>query len=154
MQRRAYPLKQCRILLLRIFAYTLNPIIEELFSGPRNLERFSDVEGSVMSFVLLLITNWTLAAFGEEFAYRILLMRGLSYILGDSRTAQVSALLLQSVMFGLIHSYQGTTGIVGSSFSGLVFGTITLVGRWSIWPAAISHGTNNTIGIIALYLGE
>lgn len=142
------------LIILRIFAYTLNPILEELFSGPRNLERFSDVEGSAISFILLLITNWTLAAFGEEFAYRILLMRGLSYIFGDSKTARVSALLLQSIMFGLIHTYQGTTGIVGSTFSGLVFGAITLVGRWSIWPAAIAHGTNNTISIIALYLGE
>ncbi len=107
-----------------------------------------------MSFVVLLITNWTLAAFGEEFAYRILLMRGLSYIFGDSRKAQISALLLQSVMFGLIHSYQGSTGIVGTTFSGFVFGTVTLISRWSIWPAALAHGTNNTIGIISLYLGE
>lgn len=142
------------IIVLRVFAYTLNPIIEELLGGPRNLERFSDVEGSTMSFVVLLITNWTLAAFGEEFAYRILLMRGLSYVFGDTRKAQITALILQSVMFGLIHSYQGSTGIVGSAFSGLVFGTVTLIGRWSIWPAALAHGTNNTIGIVALYLGE
>ncbi|MFC1784064.1 CPBP family intramembrane glutamic endopeptidase [Candidatus Neomarinimicrobiota bacterium] len=142
------------IIVLRVFSYTLNPIIEELFSGQRNLERFSDVEGSTISFVMLLITNWTLAAFGEEFAYRILLMRGLSYVFGDSRSAQISALILQSIMFGLIHAYQGPTGIVGSAFSGLVFGTVILIGRWSIWPATLAHGANNTIGIIALYLGE
>ncbi len=142
------------IIVLRVFYYTLNPIIEELFSGQRNLERFSDVEGSTISFVMLLITNWTLAAFGEEFAYRILLMRGLSYVFGDSHTAQISALILQSIMFGLIHAYQGPTGIVGSAFSGLVFGTVVLISRWSIWPAALAHGTNNTIEIILLYLGE
>ena len=142
------------IIVLRVFAYTLNPIIEELFSGPRNLERFSDVEGSAMSFVVLLITNWTLAAFGEEFAYRILLLRGLSYIFGDSRKAQISALILQSIMFGLIHGYQGSTGIISSAFHGLIFGTVTLISRWSIWPAALAHGTNNTFGIISLYLGE
>ena len=142
------------ILVLRVFAYILNPVIEELFNSPRNLERFSDVEGSTMSFVLLLITNWTLAAFGEEFAYRILLMRGLSYVFGDSHKAQISALILQSIMFGFIHAYQGPTGIVGSAFSGLVFGTVVLISRWSIWPAALAHGTNNTIGIISLYLGE
>ena len=142
------------IIVLRVFSYTLTPIIEELFSGQRNLERFSDVEGSTMSFVMLLITNWTLAAFGEEFAYRILLMRGLSYVFGDSSTAQISALILQAIMFGLIHAYQGSTGIVGSAFSGLVFGTVVLISRWSIWPAALAHGANNTIGIISLYLGE
>ena len=57
-------------------------------------------------------------------------------------------------MFGLIHAYQGPTGIVGSAFSGLVFGTVVIISRWSIWPAALAHGTNNTIGIISLYLGE
>lgn len=58
------------------------------------------------------------------------------------------------MMFGLIHAYQGPAGIAGSTVSGLVFGTVTIAGRWSIWPAAFAHGTNNTIGIIALYYGE
>jgi membrane protease YdiL (CAAX protease family) len=142
------------IAILRVFAVVLNPLIEDLFGGPRNLERFSDVEGSVASLVALLITNWTLAAFGEEFAYRIVLMRGILYILGDSRRGQISALVLQAVMFGLIHAYQGPTGIAGATFSGLVFGAVTIAARWSIWPAAFAHGINNTIGIIALYQGE
>jgi len=95
--------------------------------------------------------NWTIAAFGEEFTYRIVLMRGISFILNDTRQAQFAAVIIQSVMFGLIHAYQGPAGIIGSTFSGLVFGTVTIASRWSIWPSAIAHGTNNTIGIIALY---
>ena len=142
------------IAILRVFAVAVNPLIEDLFGGARNLERFSYVEGSVASLVALLITNWTLAAFGEEFAYRIVLMRGISFVLGDSRRGQISALVLQAVMFGLIHAYQGPTGIAGSMFSGLVFGAVTIAARWSIWPAALAHGVNNTIGIIALYHGE
>ena len=141
------------IAILRVFAVAINPLIEELLGGARNLERFSDVKGSTTLLVALLITNWTLAAFGEEFAYRIVLMRGISFVLGDSRTGQVSALVLQALMFGLIHAYQGPTGIAGSTFSGLVFGAVIIAARWSIWPAAIAHGINNTIGIIALYHG-
>jgi len=139
------------IALLRVFAVSLNPLIENIFGGPRNLERFSDVEGSVISLVILLITNWTLAAFGEEFAYRIVLMRGISFILDDTRKGQISAILLQAVIFGFIHAYQGSTGIAGSMLNGLVFGIVTVAARWSIWPAAIAHGVNNTIGIWALY---
>ena len=142
------------IATLRVFAVALNPLIEEFLGGPRNLERFSDVEGSAASLVALLITNWTLAAFGEEFAYRIVLMRGISFALGDSRAGKISALVLQAVMFGLIHAYQGPTGIAGSIISGLVFGAVTIAGRWSIWPAAFTHGINNTIGIIARYHGQ
>jgi hypothetical protein len=100
-----------------------------------------------------LVTNWTFAAFGEEFAYRILLMRAIAYVLGDTRFALVCAVLLQAVIFGLVHAYQGTAGIAGSAISGVVFGAVTVAARWSIWPAALAHGGNNTFGIVALYLG-
>ncbi len=141
------------IAVLRLFAVTLHPLIEELLGSGRNLERFSDVEGSTASFWALMLTNWTFAAFGEEFAYRIILMRGLAFVFGDSRKAQIYALLLQAVLFGLVHAYQGPTGIIGASISGLIFGTVVLLARWSIWPAAVVHGTNNTFGIIELYQG-
>jgi len=142
------------IAALRVFSAALNPWVEELLGGARNLERFSDVEGSEASLMALLATSWTLAAFGEEFAYRIVLMRGIAFALGDSRRGQMFALLLQAAMFGLVHAYQGPAGIAGSTFSGLVFGAVTIAGRWSIWPAAFAHGVNNTIGIVALYRGE
>ncbi len=142
------------IVVLRLFDIFLNPLIEELLSGPRNLQRFSDVEGSLGSLIILLLLNWTLAAFGEEFAYRIVLMRGISFILGDTRKGQVLAIVLQAVMFGLIHAYQGSTGIASSMVSGLVFGIVTIASRWSIWPAALAHGINNTIGIIMIYQGQ
>ncbi len=141
------------IAILRLSAVALEPIWEALLSGPRNLDRFSNVEGSAGSLTPLLAASWTVAAFGEEIAYRIVLMRGISCALGDSGTAKGLALVLQALMFGFIHAYQGPTGIVSSATSGLVFGVVTLVGRWSIWPAAIAHGVNNTIGILSLYRG-
>ena len=141
------------IAVLRVIAMSVSPLLEELFGGGRNLERFADVEGSLPALALLLVTNWTFAAFGEEFAYRILLMRAIAFVLGDTRLALVCAVLLQAVLFGLVHAYQGTTGIVGSAISGLVFGAVTVAARWSIWPAALAHGGNNTFGIVALYLG-
>ena len=151
--RRQILLAIAAIAVLRIFAHTLELWIESLLGTTRDLQRFSGVEGSIPSLLALLFTNWTLAAFGEEFAFRIVLMRGLAFVFGDSRTGRLSALVLQSVMFGLVHAYQGPAGILGSAFSGLIFGAVTLACRWSIWPAAIAHGTNNTIGIFALYHG-
>jgi membrane protease YdiL (CAAX protease family) len=141
------------IAVLRVFAVALSPLVEELLGSERNPERFSEVEGKAASLVALLILNWTFAAFGEEFAYRIVLMRGISFVLGDTRTAQGSALVLQATLFGLVHAYQGPAGIVGSAISGLVFGAVTIASRWSIWPAAIAHGTNNTFGIVDLFSG-
>lgn len=141
------------VIVLRIFDLAVSPLIEEFLGSPRDLQRFSHVQGSITSLIILLIINWTLAAFGEEFAYRIVLMRGFSFIFGDKHSGQIMTLVLQAVMFGLIHAYQGPAGIAGSTFSGLVFGTITILSRWSIWPAALAHGINNTFGIIAIYQG-
>jgi membrane protease YdiL (CAAX protease family) len=146
-----FALALAAIAILRLFDWTLSPLIEELFGG-RNVERFSDVKGSASSLGALLALSWTFAAFGEELAYRIVLMRAISFALGDSHRAQMSALVLQAVMFGLVHAYQGPAGIVGSAVSGLVFGAVTIAGRRSIWPASLAHGANNTFGILALYL--
>lgn len=141
------------VAILRVSSLAFEPMLEALFGGPRNLERFSDVEGSPTSLAALLLASWTFAAFGEELAYRIVLLRGISYALGDTRAAVIVALVLQAVLFGLVHAYQGHTGIVSSAVSGLVFGAVTIAARWSIWPAALAHGTNNTFGIVALYHG-
>lgn len=142
------------IAVLRVFDFALSPLIEEFLGSGRKLERFAEVQGSLPSLVALLLMNWTLAAFGEEFTYRIVLMRAISFVFRDTRLAQITAVLLQAIMFGLIHAYQGSAGIVGATFSGLVFGVVTIAARWSIWPAALAHGMNNSISIVAIYFGE
>lgn len=140
--------------VIRLFNAAVGPLIEAFLESPRNLGRFSGVEGSLPSLIALLALNWTFAAFGEEFTYRIVLTRGISFALGESRGSLILAVVLQAVVFGLAHSYQGATGIVGSALKGLVFGAVTIAARWSIWPAALAHGTNNTLGITTLYLGD
>lgn len=139
------------VALLQLSGSLLTPVWENVFGSGRDLTRFSDVAGSLGALIGLLALSWTLAAFGEEIAFRIVLMRGIAYALGDSRAAFATALVVQAVVFGLVHAYQGPAGIAGSAISGLVYGGLTLVARGSIWPAAITHGLNNTIGILEVY---
>ena len=139
--------------LLQLGGLLLEPLWEQLFGAGRDLNRFKDVGGSVSTLVATLALSWTFAAVGEELTFRILLMRGLAFALGDSRVAFGIALLLQAMIFGLIHAYQGPAGIAGATISGLVFGAVTLAARGSIWPAVLAHGCNNTIGLVQLYLG-
>lgn len=138
--------------LIQLAGLLLEPLWGRLFGETRDLARFSGVSGSSAELIKLLVLNWTVAAFGEELAFRIVLMRGIAFALGDSRTAFGAALIVQAVVFGLVHAYQGPAGICGAAINGLIFGGLTLVARGSIWPAAIAHGSNNTIGILELYL--
>lgn len=139
------------VAILQLSSPMLTPLWEYVFGAGRDLSRFSGVAGSPEALAQLLALNWTVAAIGEELAFRIVLMRGIAYALGDGRKAFAVALALQAVIFGLIHSYQGPAGVAGSAISGLVYGGLTLAARWSIWPAAIAHGLNNTIGILEMY---
>lgn len=138
--------------LVQVAGLVVEPLAEYLFGETRDLDRFTDVTDSPAALLNLLAFNWTVAAFGEELAFRIILMRGIAYTLGDSRAAFAIALVAQALIFGLAHAYQGPPGILGSGINGLIFGGLVLAARGSIWPAAIAHGTGNTIGIISLYL--
>lgn len=139
------------VAILQLSGSLLAPVWEQVFGSGRDLTRFSNVAGSPGALIQLLVLNWTVAAFGEELAFRIVLMRGIAFALGDGRRAFAVALVLQAIVFGLIHSYQGPAGIAGSAINGLIYGGLTLAARWSIWPAAIAHGLNNTIGILEVY---
>lgn len=150
---RAISLGVLGIALLQISAHTLHPLIDAALGTSRDLGRFAGVAGNPEELMRLLVFSWLFAGFGEEIAFRIALMRGLSISFGDDRNARVLALGVQAIIFGLVHLYQGPAGVAGSVISGLVFGAVTLMGRGSIWPAAIAHGGNNTLGLLAIYFG-
>lgn len=140
------------VALIRLIGWLLDPAWESVFGAGRDLERFSGIAGSPAALIQLLALNWTVAAFGEELAFRIVLMRGIAFALGDTRMAFGVALIVQAVVFGLVHAYQGPAGIAGTTINGLVFGGLTLAARGSIWPAAMAHGLGNTLGIVEVYL--
>lgn len=138
--------------LIQLVGLLLDPLTEQLAGGARDLTRFSDVAGSTTAMVKLLALSWTVAAMGEELAFRIVLMRGIAFALGDSRVALGVALVAQAIVFGIVHAYQGPAGIIGTGINGLIFGGLVLAAHGSIWPAVLAHGSSNTIGILSLYL--
>lgn len=131
----------------------LEPVFETLLGSGRDLGRFASVRDDLPRLLAVLALSWTFAAFGEEIAFRIVLLGGLRSLLPDTRAAIVAAVLLQAAVFGLVHLYQGPAGIAGATVSGLVYGTVTVMAGRTIWPAVLAHGTNNTIGLLRVYLG-
>ena len=142
------------VIMLQLSSVTIGPLIENIFGGGRHLGRFAHLEGSIPALLVTLALSWSFAAFGEELAYRIVLMRAMAVSMGEGRLAWMVAVVLQALVFGLVHMYQGPAGVAGATISGLVFGTVTLLARGSIWPAALAHGANNTIGLVSIYLGS
>ena len=141
------------VAFLQITGLALEPVFENLLGTGRDLGRFDDVRGSLPQLLSVLALSWTFAALGEEIAFRIVLLGGLRSLLSDTEAAVIVAVVLQAAIFGFVHLYQGPAGIAGAALSGLVYGAITIMARGAIWPAALAHGVNNTIGLLTLYYG-
>lgn len=131
----------------------LEPVWQQFFGEARDISRFESVS-TLTGLLFLLALTWTFAAFGEEFAFRGVLMGGLRTVLGGGAGATLIALLLQATVFGLIHAYQGPAGIVGTFLSGLIFGVVALAARGSLIPAILAHGLANTFSLVSLYLAS
>ena len=137
--------------LVKGWAYLVEPAVSELVGQTRDTSRFDGIRGDLSATLGLLAFSW-LIVFGEELVFRVVLLRFLIQGMGGSRFATATALLIQAVVFGLVHLYQGPSAIIGSTISGLIFGCLVLAGRGSIWAAFLAHGLNNSWSILVLYL--
>lgn len=139
---------------LQIFSeFVAEPAIESLTGSRQDLSSFQDLVGNLPASLIMLVLVWTLAAFGEELAYRGYVLERAAALLGDSDRAYVAAMIAVSVLFGLGHIYQGPAGVVGSTISGLLFGGLYLACGRNLWVPILAHGISDTIGLAAIYFG-
>jgi len=82
------------------------PVLEHLTGQRQDVSQFAEVEGNLGLLLALLALSWTLAAFGEELAYRGYVLTRLRDILPTGTLGLVVAVLLSSVLFGLAHTEQ------------------------------------------------
>jgi uncharacterized protein len=124
-----------------------------------NLQRMSRMSGTVPDFMRQLAKRIlpdtymefapyfalaVTAGMCEEFLYRGFIMAALSRV-GIMPSVVV---IISSVLFGLAHSYQGRSGILGTTLLGLVFGAARL---WlqSLLPVVMWHSAVDLVAGIA-----
>jgi membrane protease YdiL (CAAX protease family) len=99
----------------------------------------------------LLVLSWTLAAVGEELAYRGYLQTRMRELFGSGRTGLVFAVLVSSLLFGLAHSEQGMVGVIAITLDAVAFSVVRYRYK-TLWASVLAHGFNNTIGLIAFFV--
>jgi hypothetical protein len=118
-----------------------------------DFSNFAGVEGNLSALLLFLFIGWVPAGFGEEIIWRGFFMTRLARLLGNGRTAWGASLLGTSVIFGLLHAYQGIGGMLLTGSAGLILGAIYLWSGRNLWLAIFTHGMMNTLSFTALYFG-
>lgn len=83
----------------------------------------------------------------EEILFRGFILSRLRALFGST----VAAVIASSIVFGLLHGYQGAIGVVQTTTVGLVLATLAARFR-TIWPAILAHGLFDAISLVAVPL--
>lgn len=139
-------------ILLQLFDVgVVMPIMNRLTGTTIDYSGFASLQGNLGQLLLLLALSWTLAAVGEELAYRGYLQKVLGDLFGSSLTGVLLTVVISSVVFGLAHTEQGIIGVVVTTIDAIVFSWLKLKFNNNLWAAILAHGFYNSIGVITFY---
>jgi membrane protease YdiL (CAAX protease family) len=127
------------------------PIANHLSGQEQDLSDFKDLQGNIGMLVALLLLSWTLAAVGEEVAYRGYLQTRMRQLFGSGTGGLIAAIVATSVLFGIAHTYQGVIGIIIVTLDAIAFSVVRYHYK-TLWAAVLAHGFNNTIGFLAFFM--
>ncbi|MGM0933516.1 MAG: CPBP family intramembrane glutamic endopeptidase [Bacteroidota bacterium] len=109
------------------------------------------LRGNLPLLIFALIMVWITAAFLEEVIFRAYLINTLDMLFGKNLWSAWAAVVISAVLFGLLHSYQGLTGILMTGSIGFIFGVFYLLNGRRIWPLILVHGLIDTVALVSIY---
>jgi len=62
-------------------------------------------------------------------------------------------MIVVSVLFGFGHYYKGPSGVLDSTYSGLVLGAAYLVASRNLWVAILAHGMTDSVAVFVTVMG-
>jgi membrane protease YdiL (CAAX protease family) len=132
--------------------FVTEPLIAQLAGKHPDLSDFRPLVGNTRLLLVAMAFNWTLAAFGEELAFRGYLMSRISGLGGATWRAWMSSLVAVSALFGAAHVDQGLTGMVQEGLSGLLLGLLYLGSGRTLAVPIVAHGVANTLAFVLIFL--
>ena len=111
------------------------------------------IPGNGEAALKALLLTWTFAAVGEEVAYRGYLITRAADVGKRSPVAYWIGMVFVSILFGFGHYYKGPTGIIDSTFGGLILGSAYLLAGRNLWASILAHGFIDTVGVVVLFFG-
>lgn len=135
---------------LVLFSRFLQPYFYLIGERP-DISQLFIIKDNLPILIFSIILVWATAAFLEELVFRGFLIPALEILFGRNRWSTWVALLLSSMIFGLIHAWQGISGILITTCIGFIFGIAYLLNGRRIWPIIAVHGIVDTITLVSIY---
>ena len=127
------------------------PLANHVSGKQQDLSGFDGLEGNLGMLLGLLALSWTLAAFGEELAYRGYLLTRVREAIGPGRVGLVVGVVVSSLLFGLGHTEQGLIGVVIVTLDAVAWSILRIHYR-TLWASVLAHGFNNTLGFLTFFI--
>jgi len=141
------------LLYFVLTTWGIEPFLQGKLGKDVNLELFESLVGNWKMLFLWLTVAWTLAAFGEELVYRGYILNRVADIFMKPPTGFWIGVLVNSLLFGLAHAYQGIVGVIMSILFGLAISVVYLWNERNMWTCILFHGIYDTPGLIFIFLG-
>ena len=142
------------LIILVVIDIIFTPFLELLSEEQVDVSALDGLRGNFVSYIIFIVFMWIVAAFGEEFVYRGLLVKRLGLLLGNKKYSLWIAVIASSLLFGIAHRYQGIMGMINTFTVGLIFGVIFIKSKNKLWLTILTHGVYDVIGITLIYLNR
>ena len=143
------------VLVLALAGFILGSIIMANIIGipeSANLTGYDYLKDNIGMLLLTLTGVYIVSSFGEEIIYRGFLITRISQIGTDSKKATIIAIIISSIIFGLIHYSWGPMGMVQTGFMGLALGICYVKLKRRLWILILAHAYMDTILMIQMYI--
>jgi len=140
----------CAVVVAQLAQQLVSPLTDG--QGP-DISRFDRIRGNPGVLIGNLLSVWFNSAFGEELIWRGFLLTRLAHVMGGSRRALWGSVAFSSVLFGMLHVYQGFAGVVTTGMIGLVFCVFFVLLKRNLWALIFAHGLMHLMSFTAIYFG-
>lgn len=148
-------LRSLAVFVFAILAFVAGAILmANIFGVPEaaDMSKYDYLRGNLALTLLALASVYVVSAFAEEVIYRGFLITRIIELGRGGRSSHFFAVVLSSLIFGLVHSDWGLPGMVQASCMGLALGVSYLVVKRNLWVTILAHAYMDTILILQMYL--
>jgi membrane protease YdiL (CAAX protease family) len=94
---------------------------------------------------------WVVAGFGETLAFVAFIQTRITDVIGSTGARLGLAVVLSSVLLGLLHTEYGIVGVTVSAVNGIFYCVLRYRYRTS-WVPILAHRFIDTIGFVSVFL--
>ena len=142
---------------LAIVGFIIGSIIMANITGipeSTNLSGYDYLKDNIGMLLLTLGGVYIVSSFGEEVIYRAFLINRISELGLATKKGTTIAVIISSIIFGLVHYEWGPMGMVQTGFMGLALGICYIKLKKRLWILILAHAYMDTILMVQMYLAS